>query len=389
MRKGTSEPCGTATRVQVTCAPSTTARAATGRTRHHASAAAITRPKAAATGFGPCSATTQNPQISTCTHTSATTATPASARRGAGRRVSGGWPWLTLDRRLTTRSLLRSGGPGSSVRVSAAVRRSPRRRARSSLAGDVAGVPRFLASRQRSRPVKGIRHASSPRFHLAPRARPRGRQRSRGAHALRGRSHVPRGPRDPPDGLPALGLGRARRRGGAGPCGHRALPAGPRPTARPWSVPSLSVIGIVGYAAHQALFLPLPTLLEGDRAEMAALYERQGQTAESGILIFLVFLIPLFLGLTLLGISAYRAGTAPLWPASPWSSRSCRGSCRSRSMPVWCPSGSCSSVSVRTACSCSACRRSGGTPWPHPLDRPRRSTSRHREPDPTGSASVR
>ena len=77
----------------------------------------------------------------------------------------------------------------------------------------------------------------------------------------------------------------------------------------------LSVIGIVGYAAHQALFLPLPTLLEGDRTEMARLYERQGQTAESGILIFLVFLIPLFLGLTLLGISAYRAGTAPLWPA--------------------------------------------------------------------------
>lgn len=77
----------------------------------------------------------------------------------------------------------------------------------------------------------------------------------------------------------------------------------------------LSVVGIVGYAAHQALFLPMPTLLAGDRSEMAALYERQGETAESGILIFLVFLVPLFLGLTLLGISAYRAGNAPLWPA--------------------------------------------------------------------------
>jgi hypothetical protein len=78
---------------------------------------------------------------------------------------------------------------------------------------------------------------------------------------------------------------------------------------------ALAVVGVVGYAAHQALFMQIPTLLQGDRAEMAALYERQGQTAESGVLIFLVFLVPLFLGLTLLGIAAYRARTAPLWPA--------------------------------------------------------------------------
>lgn len=78
---------------------------------------------------------------------------------------------------------------------------------------------------------------------------------------------------------------------------------------------SLAMVGVIGYAAHQALFLPMPTLLQGDRLEMAALYERQGQTAESGILIFLVFLVPLFLGLTLLGVSAYRYGAVPLWPA--------------------------------------------------------------------------
>jgi hypothetical protein len=87
--------------------------------------------------------------------------------------------------------------------------------------------------------------------------------------------------------------------------GHRTAMAGA----------SLAVVGVVGYAAHQALFLPLPTLLDGDRAAMADLYERQGQTGESGILIFLVFLVPLFLGLLLLGIAAYRAGAAPLWPA--------------------------------------------------------------------------
>lgn len=78
---------------------------------------------------------------------------------------------------------------------------------------------------------------------------------------------------------------------------------------------SAATVGVVGYAAHQALFMPLPTLLHGDRAEMAALYERQGQTGESGILIFLVFLVPLFLGLLLLGVAAFRAGRAPLWPA--------------------------------------------------------------------------
>jgi hypothetical protein len=76
-----------------------------------------------------------------------------------------------------------------------------------------------------------------------------------------------------------------------------------------------ATVGVVGYAAHQALFMPLPTLLHGDRTEMAALYERQSQTGESGILIFLVFLVPLFLGLLLLGVAAYRAGRAPLWPA--------------------------------------------------------------------------
>jgi hypothetical protein len=94
-------------------------------------------------------------------------------------------------------------------------------------------------------------------------------------------------------------------------CGLQHLARGRRLTS---VGTALAAVGVLGYAAHQALFLSLPTLLEGDRAEMAALYERQGQTAESGILIFLVFLIPLFLGLTLLGISAYRSGATPLWP---------------------------------------------------------------------------
>jgi hypothetical protein len=62
--------------------------------------------------------------------------------------------------------------------------------------------------------------------------------------------------------------------------------------------------------AREAMWSSLPCLLD-----RAALYEREGQTAEIGILIFLVFLIPLFLGLTLLGVSTYRSGAMPLWPA--------------------------------------------------------------------------
>jgi hypothetical protein len=87
--------------------------------------------------------------------------------------------------------------------------------------------------------------------------------------------------------------------------GHRLAMAGA----------SLATIGAVGYAAHQAVFILLPTLLHGDRAEMAALYERQGESGDLGILVFFVFLVPLFLGLLLLGIAAHRAGRAPLWPA--------------------------------------------------------------------------
>lgn len=78
---------------------------------------------------------------------------------------------------------------------------------------------------------------------------------------------------------------------------------------------ALATIGAVGYAAHQALFLDLPTLVAGDRGQMAALYERQASYGEAGVLIFLVFLIPLFLGLILLTAALRRARVVPVWPA--------------------------------------------------------------------------
>lgn len=78
---------------------------------------------------------------------------------------------------------------------------------------------------------------------------------------------------------------------------------------------ALAVVGAVGYAVHQALFLQLPALLDGDRAEMAALYERQGESAVFAVVTFLLFLAPLLFGLLLLGIGLYRGGVAPLWPA--------------------------------------------------------------------------
>lgn len=75
------------------------------------------------------------------------------------------------------------------------------------------------------------------------------------------------------------------------------------------------VVGSFGYTAHQALFLTLPTMLTGDRGEMAALFERQESYAEVGIVIFLMFLLPLFIGFLLLGIALRRARTGPAWPA--------------------------------------------------------------------------
>jgi hypothetical protein len=64
----------------------------------------------------------------------------------------------------------------------------------------------------------------------------------------------------------------------------------------------------------QSLFLQLPSLLDGDRAEMAALYERQGESTALLVVTFLLFLVPLLVGL-LLGIGLWRAQIAPLWPA--------------------------------------------------------------------------
>jgi hypothetical protein len=77
----------------------------------------------------------------------------------------------------------------------------------------------------------------------------------------------------------------------------------------------LTIIGSIGYTAHQAIFLTMPTLLVGDRAEMAALYERQGAYGEVGIVTFLLFLLPLFLGFLLSGIALRRARIGSAWPA--------------------------------------------------------------------------
>src|SRR3954469_22438430 len=62
---------------------------------------------------------------------------------------------------------------------------------------------------------------------------------------------------------------------------------------------ALTVVGAFGDAVHQALFLQLPTLLRGDRPEMAALYERQGETTTVVVVTFLLFLTPLLVGLLL------------------------------------------------------------------------------------------
>lgn len=63
------------------------------------------------------------------------------------------------------------------------------------------------------------------------------------------------------------------------------------------------------------MFLQLPALLGGVPAEMAAVYDRQGESAAFSVVTFLLFLGPLLIGLLLLGIGLHRGGVAPLWPA--------------------------------------------------------------------------
>src|SRR5688572_16906348 len=60
-----------------------------------------------------------------------------------------------------------------------------------------------------------------------------------------------------------------------------------------WTGAALVVVGAFGYASHQGLFLHLPALLDGDPAEMAAVYERQGESAAFAVVTFLLFLAPL------------------------------------------------------------------------------------------------
>lgn len=82
-----------------------------------------------------------------------------------------------------------------------------------------------------------------------------------------------------------------------------------------WTGAALTVVGAFGYAVHQGMFLQLPALLDGDPGEMAAVYERQGESGASAVVTFLLFLAPLMIGLLLLGIGLYRSRVAPLWPA--------------------------------------------------------------------------
>jgi hypothetical protein len=79
---------------------------------------------------------------------------------------------------------------------------------------------------------------------------------------------------------------------------------------------ALGVVGAVGYAVHQGLFLQLPALLDGDPVEMAALFERQGASGAFAAVTFLLFLAPLFFGLLLLGVGLSRGGVAPWWPVA-------------------------------------------------------------------------
>lgn len=78
---------------------------------------------------------------------------------------------------------------------------------------------------------------------------------------------------------------------------------------------ALAVVGAVGYAAHQMMFVVLGEMarIEGRREAVTSVSERLDESVVIGVLVMLVFLLSFSLGLILLTSGLFRAGVAPVW----------------------------------------------------------------------------
>jgi hypothetical protein len=78
---------------------------------------------------------------------------------------------------------------------------------------------------------------------------------------------------------------------------------------------ALALVGAVGYACHQMLFVVMGEMarIEGQREAVISISRQLDNSAIIGMIAMLMFLLSLSLGLILLTAGLYRAGFAPVW----------------------------------------------------------------------------
>lgn len=78
---------------------------------------------------------------------------------------------------------------------------------------------------------------------------------------------------------------------------------------------ALALVGSIGYACHQMLFVVMGEMakFEGQREAVISVSSQLDNSAVIGIIAMLMFLLSLSLGLILLTIGLYRAGIVPIW----------------------------------------------------------------------------
>lgn len=78
---------------------------------------------------------------------------------------------------------------------------------------------------------------------------------------------------------------------------------------------ALAIVGMLGYAAHQSLFVLMGemALMEDQREAVIEISNRLDDSVAIGVMVMLMFLLSFFVGMLLLTIGAYRGGIAPFW----------------------------------------------------------------------------
>lgn len=81
---------------------------------------------------------------------------------------------------------------------------------------------------------------------------------------------------------------------------------------------ALALVGAVGYASHQTLFVMLGEMagMERQREAVISVSNQLDNSVAIAVIVMLMFLLSFFIGWMLLMMGLYRAGVAPLWAAA-------------------------------------------------------------------------